>query len=68
MSKEWKKICSICASDHCPEANIDDTEGCCLCYNITMLNKEVLNKEQGIIKEEEVISVCSACYKHAKVN
>ena len=48
-------ICPICESGHCPETNIDDTTGCCLCYNIEQLNLE-----------QSIISLCKACYRYAK--
>ena len=50
-----KRICPICGSDHCPETNMDDTKGCCLCYNVQQLEEN-----------KTLISLCKECYKYAK--
>ncbi len=56
-----KKICMICNSEHCPEANMDydkeytpNNAGCCICYNKTMSQQD-----------EEEIDLCSSCEKYA---
>lgn len=46
-------LCSICNSNHCPETNMDNTIGCCLCYN-----------KQMIKENNEIISLCEKCKKH----
>jgi hypothetical protein len=47
--------CSICELSFCKEAQIDNTEGCCLCYNDQML------REDG-----EQITLCAGCRQHLK--
>lgn len=49
-----KIICSVCNSDHCPETNIDGTDGCCVCYN-----------KQMAIEESEEITLCGECEKYS---
>ncbi len=44
------KYCPLCESSHCPEVGMDNTIGCCICYNISL-------KEKG----EELISLCEGC-------
>ena len=50
-----KLTCSKCKSDHCWETNMDGTNGCCLCYNVQMLEEE-----------NDIISLCDGCYEYAK--
>lgn len=46
-------ICSVCALDHCPEAQMDQTQGCCICYNKQM-RRDVI----------QVITLCPSCKRY----
>lgn len=44
------RYCSLCNSSHCPQANMDYTIGCCICFSIAEI-------ERGI----NPISLCDIC-------
>ena len=52
-------MCPLCESDHCWQVGMDETQGCCLCYNILVL--------EGIYSGN-CITVCDDCYIHAKID
>lgn len=56
----WKEsdimICPICESDHCSETNIDDTIGCCICFN----------KFEKVKKMGLPITICKGCKEYDK--
>lgn len=45
------KVCSICLSKHCNEVGIDNTEGCCICYNKSQSEKITLCPECKVKKK-----------------
>lgn len=48
-------MCSICNLNYCLETNMDNTVGCCLCYN-----------KQMIKENNEEISLCKGCENYAR--
>ena len=47
------RVCNICNSTHCPEAQMDLTNGCCLCFN-----------KQMVIENSQQITLCDGCIKY----
>lgn len=57
FGEEKGRYCSLCDSRHCPQANMDYTIGCCICFS----EDEI---ERGI----KPIEYCDACKKHSGNN
>lgn len=53
------RYCDSCENKQCKQVAMDDTQGCCLCYNILILDG---------IYSGDVISACDDCYSYARIN
>jgi len=51
-----KETCNVCGMCFCLEAQMDQTEGCCLCYN-----------QQMVREDGQEITLCVGCKEHLKL-
>ncbi len=56
FGEEKGRYCSLCNSSHCPQANMDYTVGCCICFAADEV-------ERGL----KPIEYCYKCENHTYI-